>query len=287
MINYLALISAIFISAIAAYYSIAGLVAIFSAAVIPIVVMGVALESGKLIAASIAYRNWDNKDFPKLITYYLAVAVIILMFITSMGIFGFLSKAHIDQGVGASGNTIIIKNLEREIQSEESNIRNAQTSLDTLDRLVSIADPKDSNTIRIRQKREREAINTNIRSSNSKITSLNSELTPLLKENAAFEAEIGPIKYVADLIYGEGSEQYIDKAIRWVIIIIVMVFDPLAVILLIAANYGLSQNTKPPRVVKKYPKKVNNNWVSQTKDFLKKRNSDTVTVNKKSIMKLD
>jgi hypothetical protein len=286
MINYLALASAIFISGIAAYYSIAGLVAMFSAAVIPIIIMGAALESGKLIAASIAYRNWSNKEFPAVIKYYLAIAVVILMFITSMGIFGFLSKAHMDQGIGTSSNTIIIKNLERELQSEESNIRNNQTSLDTLDRLVSSADPKDGVTIRVRQKREREAINNNIRESNNKITSLNTELTPLRKENAAFEAEVGPIKYVADLIYGEASDQYLDKAIRWVIIIIVMVFDPLAVILLIAANYGMNQQVKKPPVVRRYTKKKDS-WVAQTKDFLKKRNSDTVSVNKKSIMKLD
>ena len=284
MINYLALISAIFISGVAAYYSIMGLIAIFSAAVIPIMLMGVALESSKLIAASWVYKNWDT--CPKLIKYYLVMAVVVLMFITSMGIFGFLSKAHMDQGLGATSNVIVIKNLERELESEEKNITNNQTSLNTLDRLVSASDPKDGVAIRLRQKREREAINISIRESNNKITSLNTELAPLRKENAAFEAEVGPIKYVADLLYGEESNKYIDKAIRWVIIIIVMVFDPLAVILLIAANIGLNSGGK--RVEKKPKKeKLDTSWLSETKDFLKKRKNDIIQINRKSIHKIE
>jgi hypothetical protein len=284
MINYLALLSAIFISGVAAYYSIMGLIAIFSAAVIPIMLMGIALESSKLIAASWVYRNWDT--CPKIIKYYLVMAVIALMFITSMGIFGFLSKAHMDQSLGANTNTIVIKNLQREIDSEEKNIGNNQTSLDTLDRLVSNADPKDANILRIRQKKEREAININIRASNNKIKDLNIELTPILKENASFEAEVGPIKYVADLLYGEESDKYIDNAIRWVIIIIVMVFDPLAVILLIAANIGLKGDSKK---VEKRPKKEQPDisWLSETKDFLKKRKNDIIQINRKSIHKIE
>ena len=286
MINYLALLSAIFISAVAAYYSIVGLVAIFSAAAIPIIIMGTALEFSKLVAASWVYRNWDIA--PRIVRYYLVGAVVLLMFITSMGIFGFLSKAHMDQTLGANTNVIVIKNLQREIESEEKNIRNNQTNLDTLDRLVSNADSKDANTIRVRQKKEREAINNSIRESNTKIKALNTELTPILKENATFTAEVGPIKYIADLVYGEESNKYLDNAIRWVIIIIVMVFDPLAVILLIAANIGLNKKPEKP-VVERKPreKKDKTSWIDTTRDFLDKKKNDVIRINRKSIMKID
>ena len=90
------LLTALGISAVAAYYSIVGLMAIFSASAMSIAIMGVVLEIGKLITASWLYQNW--KRVPFLLKSYLTLAVIVLMFITSMGIFGYLSKAHIDQG---------------------------------------------------------------------------------------------------------------------------------------------------------------------------------------------
>lgn len=286
MINYLALLSAIFISAVAAYYSIVGLVAIFSAAAIPIIIMGTSLEFSKLVAASWVYRNWEIA--PRVVRYYLVGAVVLLMFITSMGIFGFLSKAHMDQTLGANTNTIVIKNLERELESEEANIRNNQRSLDALDRLVSDVDAKDAVAIRNRQKKEREAISVSIRDSNNKIKTLNTELEPIRKESAAFTAEVGPIKYIADLIYGAESDKHLDHAIRWVIIIIVLVFDPLAVILLIAANIGLNKKSEKP-VVERKPreKKDKTSWIDTTRDFLDKKKNDVIRINRKSIMKID
>jgi hypothetical protein len=284
MINYLALLSAIFISGVAAYYSIMGLIAIFSAAVIPIMLMGIALESSKLIAASWVYRNWNT--CPKLIKYYLVVAVCVLMFITSMGIFGFLSKAHMDQTLGVNTDSVVIKTLERELESEESNIRNNQRSLDILDKLVSDTDPLRANTIRNKQKREREVISDSIRDSNNKITTLNTKLIPLRQQSAAVAAEVGPIKYIADLIYEDESGNHLDAAIRWIIIIIVMVFDPLAIILLIAANIGLS-NTIPKVEKKRRKEKLDTSWLTDTKDFLKKRKNDVIQVNRKSIHNIE
>lgn len=237
---YLTLFVALCISAVAAWYSIVGLAAIFSAAVIPIIIMGVVLEAGKLVTASWLYQNW--KTAPASLRYYLASAVVILMFITSMGIFGFLSKAHIDQTYSLSNDTVIVKNLEREIKFEEDNIANSQRNLDILDRLVSQADPKDANYIRRTQRRERADINTNISTASERIKNLNTELTPLRQQSAALEAEVGPLKYVADLIYGESNQDVLEKAVRWVILIIVFVFDPLAVLLVIAANMSLRQS---------------------------------------------
>jgi hypothetical protein len=286
MINYLALFSAVFISAVAAYYSIVGLVAIFAAAAIPIIIMGTALEMSKLVAASWVYRNWDIA--PRIVKYYLVGAVVLLMFITSMGIFGFLSKAHMDQTLGVNTNSVIIKNIEREIESEESNIRNNQRSLDILDRLVSETDTIRANAIRNKQKRERELISNSIRDSSNQIANLNGKLTPLRQESAAAAAEVGPIKYIADLIYEEQSDKHLDAAIRWVIIIIVMVFDPLAVILLIAANIGLNKQPAPASIQGKKPRqKKDTSWIDTTRDFLEKKKNDVVRINRKSIMKID
>lgn len=285
MINYLALFSAIFVSAIAAYYSIAGLVAIFAAAAFPIIMMGVSLEVAKLVAASWVYRNWYT--CPKFVKYYLVTAVAVLMFITSMGIFGFLSKAHLDQTKDMSVVTFSVQNIEREIKSEQRIIENAQRSLEIMDRLVDNSDPKDANVIRNRQKREREAVNREIRAANDKIKNLTSELAPIKKEVTALEAEVGPIKYIADLIYGEDAKSHIDSAIRWVIIIIVFVFDPLAVILLIAANIGLNQ--KPVKPQKPRVKKTDDSWIESAKSYLdkSKQEDDLVTLSKKKIMKIE
>lgn len=230
-------LSALSLSAVAAFYAITGLLTLFPTAGLSIVIMGIALELGKLVAASWLYRNWNNA--PAALKYYFTFAVIILSFITSMGIFGYLSKSHIDQKFSFSDSSVIVSNLEREIKSEENNIDNGQRSIDILNGLVSQADAKDANFIRNTQRRERESINSSIRSSAERIKTLNTELTPLRQESARIEAEVGPIKYVADLIYGKEGKESIEKAVRAVIITIVFVFDPLAIILLVAANREL------------------------------------------------
>lgn len=292
MINYIALIVALLLSAIAAFYSIAGLAAIFAAAVIPIVIMGSVLELAKVVAASWVYQNWNTA--PATIKYYLTSAVVVLMFITSMGIFGYLSKAHIDQTHSFSDSSIIIKNLEREIKGEEQSIITAQRSIDILDGLVSEANPKDANWIRSRQKKEREVLNSNIRASSERIKALNIELTPLRQQSAALEAEVGPLKYVADLIYGESSNQTLEKAVRAVIIIIVIVFDPLAIVLLIAANHGLKHSKKEkeplpfsdsddedPPTKSRTPK-----WVKKSAELIQKKRKGIIEIDKDSLVEI-
>ena len=127
----LTLLTALAISAVAAYYSIIGLIAIFSSAVIPIAVMGVVLETGKLVTAAWVYHHW--KRTPVLLKTYLISAVVILMFITSMGIFGFLSKAHIEQTTITSDNTLQIELIESQIQRERTTIKRAEDTLGQLD----------------------------------------------------------------------------------------------------------------------------------------------------------
>ena len=230
----LLLISAISLSAVAAYYSIAGLVTLFPMASLPIVVMGVTLESAKLVSASWLYRNWNNIE--ALVKYYLTFAVVILSFITSMGIFGFLSKAHIDQGVTGSKVSVELKILEDQIQGEQRKISNAQRSLSALDRLVDESSIENAVSIRNQQKKERAAIDIQINSALASIKELSEKASPLRIESQKLTSEIGPIKYIADLLYGESDSNTIEKAVRAVIILLVVVFDPLAIVLLIAAN---------------------------------------------------
>jgi len=225
MINYLALATAIFLSVIAAYYSVAGLAAIFAAAVIPIVIMGASLELAKVVAASWVYQNWNTA--PKVIKYYLVVSVVVLMFITSLGTFGFLSKAHLDQNLVGVGTNVELKIIEQQIQNEQRRIDNAQRSLITLDRLVDNASTEAASKVRDQQARERARILNEISAASNNLKTLNSQAAPLRKDSAKIAAEVGPIKYIADLIYGDQAEGVLEKAVRAVIILIVAVFDPL------------------------------------------------------------
>lgn len=246
IVNYLTLAIALLLSFVAAYYSIVGLAVLFSAALIPVIIMASTLEAGKVIAASWLYRNWNQS--PRFIKYYLTVAVLILMLITSMGIFGFLSKAHLDQKMTSGDTSIELKLLDQQIQSEQRRLDNAQKSLSALDKIVDQSDTEAAVKLRGAQARERKVVGTEITSASNTIKDLNIQALPLRKENLKIEAEVGPIKYIAELIYGESSEELTGKAVRAVIIILVLVFDPLAIILLLAASHSLSNRPKPVEV---------------------------------------
>ena len=367
MINYLAFVAAIAIATVAAYYSIIGLMTIFAAAAIPIAVMGGVLEAGKLITASWLYNN--RKIIPFFLKSYLITAVVILMFITSMGIFGFLSKAHIEQTAESEENVAKMEQIDKkivrltdtimvseqailkietkdenkneqinfQIQTEEERIvkvrdqyqklvdeqdkiiDSASDNLDLLEQFVKEKDIKSLQALvgtkadgiygpgtaarvneyrekeeskvdqiiadarkRITDLRERELteisksnelidrlrnnINTDeldeaatnriknlqntIIESEESITNLNVEKFKLEAEERKLEAEVGPIKYIAELVYsGEADRDVLEDAVRWVILIIIFVFDPLAVLLLIAANIGW-ENERENRVKK-------------------------------------
>lgn len=235
------------LSGVAAYYSIIGLVTLFPSAALPIIVMGATLEVAKLVSASWLYRNW--KKIELLIKYYLTFSVLILSFITSMGIFGFLSKAHIEQGVSGAGNSIQLKILEDQIVSEQRKLENAQRSLNSLDKLVEQASVESAVDIRNKQRRERTALGNQIDSSLTAIKDLNDKATPIRIEAQKLAAEVGPIKFIADLVYGESDQKTIEKAVRAVIILLVVVFDPLAIVLLIAANKEVKNNQLNKEVV--------------------------------------
>jgi len=361
ILGILTLLSALTISAVAIYYSVAGLAAIFAAAVIPIIVMGVALEVGKLVTAVWLHRHWKQATW--WLKTYLSIAVFVLMFITSMGIFGFLSKAHIEQTSLSQEQVALIETLDDKETRSQAKIDRWRGELDRLmkgedvrvDGLIDkeqegldkiyarIKDEKDAlradakfeieqQQLRISQAQERRdaeiaaaekkfegsfggtkqyedavnkakqnelsvasraqkeilAINKKLDEDLAKvdtkyakdITAINGRIQDLRnqannktedidgrivelegfidkeqkiiddvneekfgyeKEYRKLEAEVGPIKYIAEFIYGEQADQnLLEAAVRWVIIIIIFVFDPLAVLLLIASQYTFS-----------------------------------------------
>lgn len=220
---YLTFLAAILLSGIAAYYSVIGLAAIFMGAFWPIVFMGSCLEFAKLVTASWLYRNW--KTAPVLLKSYLTVAVLLLMLITSMGIFGFLAKSHIDSTLDAGSNSVELKTLNQQ----------EKIAKERLDYLLARA--KDPSTASNKLDRQ-------IQTTQKELSEINKKRLPLLKESNKLVADIGPIKYVGDMFF-EG-EDAVDKAVRLVIIIIMVVFDPLAVLLLIAGNMSLLQRKEKP-----------------------------------------
>ena len=229
---------ALSISAVAAYYSIVGLMAIFSAAAFSIAVMGVVLEIGKLVTASWLYQNW--KSVPKVLKYYLTSAVVILMFITSMGIFGYLSKSHIDAGTNTSQVTVKLDRVNSRIASEQKVIDRAERQLENLDkaleRYVELGAVSKGLDRRISQEEERLKLTNMVNKSQEKIDEYLDQKSEYELEIKNFEVEVGPLKYISALLYGDDALTFLENAVRWVILILVFVFDPLAVLLVVAAN---------------------------------------------------
>ena len=250
----LTFLSAISISVIAAGYSIMGLATLFSGAVIPIIAMGTALEIGKLVSASWLYQNWKNSNVSVLLKTYLFTAIVVLVFITSMGIFGFLSKAHLDQVKPTSNNAIQIELLDSKINTQEKRIDRAQSTLDQLDKALDVYIEKEFVTRGLKERKKQEperlALNEEITDASNILGELMLEKNTIKIEQDKIEAEVGPLKYVAELIYGDSAEDYFDSAVRIVIIILVFVFDPLAVLLLIAANISLRERQEKKQLTK-------------------------------------
>ena len=243
------LLTALGISAVAAYYSIVGLMAIFSASAMSIAIMGVVLEIGKLITASWLYQNW--KRVPFLLKSYLTLAVVVLMFITSMGIFGYLSKAHIDQGKGVAEIYLKVERVDNRIGTERNTIARYEkqlTNLDTaLNRYLDLGAVSKGLAKREEQEPERRELVRLINESQKRIDDFLTERSEYQLQINSFEVEIGPIKYISALIYGDEALDYIDTAVRAVILTLVFVFDPLAVLLLISANMSMQDYNEQKR----------------------------------------
>ncbi len=243
ILAWLLLLTGLTISAVAIYYSVVGLAAIFSAALIPIVVMGSSLEVAKLVCASWLKANWNRA--PGFLKAYMTIAVVVLMFITSMGIFGFLSKAHNDQNLVSGDVQSKIAIYDEKIKTAKENIEANRKQLKQMDEAVDqvmgrSTDEKGAdkaNAIRKSQQRDRVALAKDIEANQKLIAQLNDEAAPIRAEVRKVEAEVGPIKYIAALIYGDNPDtNTLERAVTWVIILIVIVFDPLAVIMLLAAQ---------------------------------------------------
>lgn len=249
MINYLALIVALTVSAVSAYYSIIGLTTLFAAAFWPVVIMGISLELGKLVTTSWLYRNWDTS--PWLLKSYLSVAVAVLMFITSMGTFGFLSRAHIEQQLNiTTGDADRIAVIDSQIQNEKSIVADYDKQIaqidDALNKITEKGRGESSLQAADKQRKTRNELVAKKNSSIQKTSELNTERIRLSSAVKKTEAEVGPLKYIAEALYGTNDvgSSNLERAVRFVIILLVVVFDPLAVVLLIAANHGLSQTNK-------------------------------------------
>jgi hypothetical protein len=259
-LSYFTLFVALSLSAVAAWYSIIGLTAIFAAAVIPIIIMGGILEVAKVTITIWLHEYWDRARW--LMKLYLVPAVALLMIITSMGIFGFLSKAHLDQAVPTGDVQAQVALFDEKIQTQRDNIETARAALKQMDSQVNellarSADDRGAERavqIRRQQARERAALQADIARAQTEVAALNQQRAPVAAELRKVEAEVGPIKYIAALIYGDNPDaNLLEKAVRWVIILLVVVFDPLAIMMVLAATESIrwrrEQAQSPPPAI--------------------------------------
>jgi hypothetical protein len=245
----LTFISAFLLSGIAGYYSIVGLALIFPGAFWPVVIMGGALEFSKLVTASWLYRNWKTSPF--LLKSYLTTAVVVLMIITSMGIFGFLSKAHIEHATESAPIYDKVALYDEQISTKKTQIEDNKKAIKQMDESVDqlmnrTTDDRGANRavqVRKSQQKERARLTNENLKLQKEIAEVNEQKSPIMAEMRKNEADIGPIKYVAELIYGTSDSDIVDKAVRLVIMIIMLVFDPLAVLLLIAGNISIGRKS--------------------------------------------
>ena len=248
LIAYFTLFSGLAISGIAEYYSIMGLMAIYPTAIIPIVIMGVVLGIGKISGTVWLKQNWEWS--PMFLKLYVLPAIVVLMLITSLGVFGFLSKAHSDQSLVSGDVQSKIAVYDEKIKTAKENIEADRKQLKQMDEAVDqvmgrSTDEKGAdkaNAIRKSQLRDRSALAKDIEANQKLIATLNDEAAPIRAEVRKVEAEVGPIKYIAHLLYGENPDANIlEKAVIWVTVLIVTVLDPLAVVLLLASQYSFQR----------------------------------------------
>jgi hypothetical protein len=245
-LSYFTLLTALSLSVVAAWYSILGLTAIFASAVIPIIIMGSILEVAKVTVTVWLHEYWHRCRW--LMKCYLVPAVFMLMVITSMGIFGFLSKAHSDQNLISGDALSKIAIYDEKIKTQKENIEANRKALKQMDEGVDSvlgrsADEKGADkavALRRAQQKERGRLQAEILQSQKSIAELNDARAPIAAEVRKIEAEVGPIKYIAAFIYGDNPDaNLLERAVRWVIIILVVVFDPLAIMMVLAATESM------------------------------------------------
>ena len=233
MINYLAFATSLLVAGVAAWFSVIGLATIFSGSYWPVIIMGGVLEIGKLVTAAFLHLNW--KQIGVAMRGYLSAAVLVLMLITSLGIFGFLAKANIEQNLQGDSYSLEMSIIDKRIFAKEAQLKRLEDRLAGLDMIIDTARPQDRNYIDRRQRDERAEIALAVDPIVDDIVQLNNDKLPLQRLQLEQDGEIGPIKYVAEMIYGEGAEDKIDNAARILILFIIFAFDPLAVLLLVSS----------------------------------------------------
>lgn len=234
---------AISLSSIAGWYSIQGLIAIFAASPVSIMIMGIALEAAKIVTVIWLHRYWNLASF--IMKIYLVPALLSLMLITNLGVYGFLAKAHAEQTRISSDLMSKIAVYDEKISHLKETINTnkaALTQLNTqVDQLMSRTDTAGGINravfVRRQQATEREQLTNEIQAAQTEIARLNDEAAPIRAEIRHVEADVGPIKYIATLIYGTSTTtDMLEKAVSWITLLLVSVFEPLAIVLLIAAQ---------------------------------------------------
>jgi hypothetical protein len=265
LIAYLTLFSGLAISLVAEYYSIVGFTAIFAAAQIPVIIMGIVLGIGKIAATLWLKQNWKIAHW--LVRTYLLTAIAVLMGVTSMGIFGFLSKAHSDQSLVSGDVQSKIAIYDEKIKTAKENIDANRKALKQMDEAVDQVMARSSSEtgadkavgLRRAQQKERARLQSDIQAEQKTIAALSEERAPIAAEVRKVEAEVGPIKYIAQFVYGDTNEGLLEKAVTWVIIILIAVFDPLAVILLLSSQISFQNFRERTKEI---------NWQERTEELI-------------------
>ena len=237
------LLTALLLSSVAAVYSVTGLIAIFPGSVWAIIIMGGTLEVSKIAATVWLHKYWHRATIQ--FKLYLVPAIAVLMIITSMGIFGYLSASHLSQSASAGDVAAQVTILDEKIATERANIdanKKALTQMDSqvdqiLGRTTDDKGATKSAQLRKSQAKERKSLQNDISASQKAIVAIQAERAPIAAQVRKVEAEVGPIRYIAALIYGDNPDSnLLERAVRWVIILLVFVFDPLAIVLILAAD---------------------------------------------------
>ena len=237
------LLTALLLSSVAAVYSVTGLTAIFPGSVWAIIIMGGTLEVSKIAVTVWLHKYWHRATIQ--FKLYLVPAIVVLMIITSMGIFGYLSASHISQSASVGDITSQVQLFDEKIATERDNIKANKTALSQMDAQVDqllsrTTDDKGANRavlIRKNQAKERKSLQDDISKSQATIVKLQGERSPIASQIRKVEAEVGPIRYIAALVYGDNPDSdLLERAVRWVIILLVFVFDPLAIVMILAAD---------------------------------------------------
>ena len=244
MINQITFATSLLVAGVAAYFSVIGLATIFAGSFWPVVIMAGVLEIGKLVTAGFLHLRWS--DINRAMRYYLISAVVVLMLITSLGIFGFLAKANIEQTLQGDSYSLELSIIDKRLDAKEKELGRYEERLEGLDYIIDTARPEDRNYIDRRQRDERIQIAGQIDQVVDDIVVLNEEKMPIQREQLIQEGEIGPIKYVAEMIYGEDvAKDKLDNAARILIMFIIFAFDPLAVLLLVASLGLMARDNEP------------------------------------------